>query len=57
MDGMQRRNVRWSFSLLTTTVLKGFNNCALFPANSEHRKEGHHVKVRSIGGWADGAKG
>ena len=45
------------FSLLTTTVLKGFNNGALFPTNSEQRKEGHHVKVRSTEGRADGAKG
>ena len=57
MDGTCNAVMSAGVSLLTTTVLKGFNNCALFPTNSEQRKEGYHVKVRSTVGWADGAKG
>ena len=36
---------------------EGLQQLRPLPDNSEQRKEGHHVKVISTEGWADGAEG
>ena len=55
MDGTCNAVMSAEFYTINDYRIEGLQQLRALPDNSEHWKEGHHVKVRSIEGWADGA--
>ena len=56
MDGTCNAVMSAEFYTINDYRIEGLQQLRALPDNSEHWKEGHHVKVRSTEGWADGAK-
>ena len=56
MDGTSHAVMSARVFIMNDYRTEGLQQLRAFPDNSEQRKEGHHLKVRSIEGWADGAK-
>ena len=57
MDGTSHAVMSARVFIMNDYRTEGLQQLRALPDNSEQRKEGHHVKVRSVEGWADGAKG
>ena len=56
MDGTSHAVMSARVFIMNDYRTEGLQQLRALPDNSEQRKEGHHLKVRSIEGWADGAK-
>ena len=57
MDGTCNAVMSAGVFTLNDYRTEGLQQLRTLPDKLRAAKEGHHEKVRSIGGWADGAKG